>query len=206
MEKENRRPQEVEDDEEAGGSGMSKANRKYVLCFIWNLFRELVSQTPFKTHTKWELKLSRGLLLCDEPLVSPQIISVWSCTCCCDTWARLVWFAKTPAVCCVRCNIWMNAVWNGGRCQRELMLYRTQRAWSRVWIGMKLYMVTYGSGTSLFRHPSEAGFWGFTGNLQQSLQLSNVKTQRWSAFILKNESILTLQVCFKNYIPSWSLN
>lgn len=148
MEKENRRPQEVEDDEEAGGSGMSKANRKYVLCFIWNLFRELVSQTPFKTHTKWELKLSRGLLLCDEPLVSPQIISVWSCTCCCDTWARLVWFAKTPAACCVRCNIWMNAVWNGGRCQRELMLYRTQRAWSRVWIGMKLYMVTYGSGTS----------------------------------------------------------
>lgn len=145
MEKENRRPQEVEDDEEAGGSGMSKANRKYVLC----LFRELVSQTPFKTHTKWELKLSRGLLLCDEPLVSPQIISVWSCTCCCDTWARLVWFAKTPAVCCVRCNIWMNAVWNGGRCQRELMLYRTQRAWSRVWIGMKLYMVTYGSGTSV---------------------------------------------------------
>lgn len=149
MEKENRRPQEVEDDEEAGGSGMSKANRKYVLCFIWNLFRELVSQTPFKTHTKWELKLSRGLLLCDEPLVSPQIISVWSCTCCCDTWARLVWFAKTPAACCVRCNIWMNAVWNGGRCQRELMLYRTQRAWSRVWIGMKLYMVTYGSGTSV---------------------------------------------------------
>lgn len=28
MEKENRRPQEVEDDEEAGGSGMSKASRK----------------------------------------------------------------------------------------------------------------------------------------------------------------------------------
>lgn len=30
-EKENRQPQEVEDDEEAGGSGMSKASRKYVL-------------------------------------------------------------------------------------------------------------------------------------------------------------------------------
>ena len=29
-EKENQRPQETEDDEEAGGSGMSKANRKYV--------------------------------------------------------------------------------------------------------------------------------------------------------------------------------
>lgn len=29
-EKENQRPREVEDDEEAGGSGMSKASRKYV--------------------------------------------------------------------------------------------------------------------------------------------------------------------------------
>lgn len=29
-EKENQRPLEVEDDEEAGGSGMSKASRKYV--------------------------------------------------------------------------------------------------------------------------------------------------------------------------------
>lgn len=29
-EKENQRPQEVDDGEEAGGSGMSKANRKYV--------------------------------------------------------------------------------------------------------------------------------------------------------------------------------
>lgn len=28
-EKENQQPQEVEDDEEAGGSGMSKASRKY---------------------------------------------------------------------------------------------------------------------------------------------------------------------------------
>lgn len=46
IEKENRRPQEVEDDEEAGGSGMSKASRKYVLCFILNLFRELASHLP----------------------------------------------------------------------------------------------------------------------------------------------------------------
>uniref|UniRef100_A0A669E221 PCNA-associated factor n=1 Tax=Oreochromis niloticus TaxID=8128 RepID=A0A669E221_ORENI len=40
MEKENRRPQEVEDDEEAGGSGMSKASRKYVL-----------SSRPYKSET-----------------------------------------------------------------------------------------------------------------------------------------------------------